>query len=418
MASHFGVSLAIEIGFTNNAFTLDSATKGVLDTNRLFPDYVWTDVSSYVKSFTTNVGRDRNLERFSAGTCSLILDDTTDRRFDPTNVSGAYYPNVKPGIPLRIVATYATVAYPVWWGYIDSWQPSYIKGNPGGTEVEVSATDSFGLLAQNKPGPVASQGAGELSGARVSRILNQAGWPLSQTSIDAGWNTLIGTTLEDSALDELMVTMFSEGGSIYQNQAGTIVFEDRNAIFSNSASLNSQATFGDGAGELRYFDIEGGFDDELVKNDVSLETRPGKVIQRQDNASIATRGVRTWDVSGLMNQNAGQLQATADLVLALYAEPKPRFDSITIRPQRDAANLWPQVLGRDIHDRITIRRRPAGGGAAIELDCFIEGIRHSADAQNIWETTFSLSDAAADVFFTSPFILDSSELDGPDLLSF
>src|SRR5262245_55480024 len=116
-SSHFGISLTVEVAFQNNAFVLDSPTLGVLDTNKLHPDWVFTDISSYVKSFDTNMGRQRNLERFSAGTATFTLDDSVDRRFDPNNAAGAYYPNVRPGIPIKVTATYNAVTYPVWWGF-------------------------------------------------------------------------------------------------------------------------------------------------------------------------------------------------------------------------------------------------------------------------------------------------------------
>jgi hypothetical protein len=37
------------------------------------------------------------------------------------------------------------------------------------------------------------------------------------------------------------------------------------------------------------------------------------------------------------------------------------------------------MLGRDFGDRITVKRRPPGGGSAIVRDCFVRGIEHQSD---------------------------------------
>src|SRR6266496_6239787 len=65
-----------------------------------------------------------------------------------------------------------------------------------------------------------------------------------------------------------------------------------------------------------------------------------------------------------------------------------RFDTLTIKPMSDPNNLFPQVLGREIGDRIRIVRRPPGGGT-ITRDVFIRGIEHSVDARaREWVTTW------------------------------
>ena len=55
----------------------------------------WTDITSYVISFSTRRGRSDALGRIEAGTASLVLDNS-DRRFDPTFAASPYYPNVVP----------------------------------------------------------------------------------------------------------------------------------------------------------------------------------------------------------------------------------------------------------------------------------------------------------------------------------
>jgi hypothetical protein len=63
--------------------------------------------------------------------------------------------------------------------------------------------------------------------------------------------------------------------------------------------------------------------------------------------------------------------------------------------------LFPQIRQRDIGDRITIKRRPPGGGATISRDVFIRGIQH-AITDSTWLTTWVLQDATS---LPQPFIL-------------
>jgi len=55
----------------------------------------WTDISAYVKRCSPTHGRDSELEDFSPGTNTIVLNNT-DRRFDPTYAAGPYYGNLHP----------------------------------------------------------------------------------------------------------------------------------------------------------------------------------------------------------------------------------------------------------------------------------------------------------------------------------
>lgn len=104
----------------------------------------WTDVSAYFVSGSISRGRQRELDRYQAGTMSMVLRNE-DRRFDPLYTSGAYWPNVKPMKRIRVTATWNSVDYIVYDGYIDSWKQSYQI--PNVATVEIDATDLFKVLA-------------------------------------------------------------------------------------------------------------------------------------------------------------------------------------------------------------------------------------------------------------------------------
>lgn len=67
---------------------------------------VWTDITPYVDlvaGISIGRGTQDEMSETQPGTCSLTLDNS-DGRFSPGRASGAYYPNVKKNVPLRVWA--------------------------------------------------------------------------------------------------------------------------------------------------------------------------------------------------------------------------------------------------------------------------------------------------------------------------
>lgn len=121
-------SITVEIGFGANVLTPLSAV-------------TWTDVSQYFRSYDIQRGRQRELQRFDAGTLSLVLDNS-DNRFDPQNTSSPYYPNVVPMSRVRVKATWLGVTYTRFVGYINAW-PNNFDLTSWDATVTINATDAF-----------------------------------------------------------------------------------------------------------------------------------------------------------------------------------------------------------------------------------------------------------------------------------
>jgi hypothetical protein len=106
----------------------------------------WTDISTYVMGFSTRRGRKREIDRVTAGS-ALIRLENPDRRFEGGYTGGAYGSNVKPMVPIRITCTRNAVTYPVFYGYADEWVPSFDPSQPRTAFVDLRATDAFQALA-------------------------------------------------------------------------------------------------------------------------------------------------------------------------------------------------------------------------------------------------------------------------------
>lgn len=109
-----------------------------------FDSPVWVDISRFAMSFEMQRGRQLELNRMEAGTATLVLDNS-DRRFDPTNVNGPYYPNLLPMKKFQIGMILSGIVYYIFTGYIESMTLQW--ENPGWSAVEVQLVDGFDFLS-------------------------------------------------------------------------------------------------------------------------------------------------------------------------------------------------------------------------------------------------------------------------------
>jgi hypothetical protein len=408
-------SLIFEVGFsagpgTGDYLHLDDTARGILGTNTLAPDDILTDLTSFLWEVSTQRTSSRlagPFVRYEAGQLSARLNNT-DRRFDPTNLSGPYVSGgltqVEPMRVVRLRATWAGTTYEVWRGFADSWLPGYIKGDSY-SDCGLTATDGFEVIANYDRPPVGAVGAGETTSARVGRILNSVSWPTEDRLVSNGDTTVQATTLEGDGLTELQLVAETEIGEFYIDEAGRAFFRGRHGLLEDARSNMSQATFGDSGAELPYFDIQPSYDKDQLVNFARVTRAGGTEQTATDTASQAKYLVRTFVPSSdlLMQSDAAALDY-ARYVVTLAKDAEYRFDALVIDPLRDPVNLFPQVLGRRIGDRVTVKRRPPGGGT-IDRDVFIVGVSHEV-TPDTWLTTWQLQSASK----TAYLILDHATL--------
>lgn len=397
------------IGFTSptagSVFTVGHPTLGQVGVVPIGADDVWTDVTAYVRSWSIRRGvgqGDNPTLRYEAATATVDLNDA-DRRFDPENLAGPYVSagrsQVEPMRRVKCVATWDGVTYPLFYGLSDDFAPSYI-GNFW-TVTTLTATDPSKVFAALNRDAAVPAGAGEDAGARTGRILDAAGWPTGDRVIATGDTLLQATDLSGNALGELQLVQDTEGGEFYFDAQGRAVFRNRQAMMMDARSTTSQATFGDDpagyavSGELPYADAKPSSSDDVVVNSVAAARAGGTEQVVEDIVSVGRYLRKTHTRNDLLMQTDGEALSWAEAILYQYKDPARRFARLEFnRPRPDVEDvLWPAILGREFGDRITVKRRPKGGGAVIERDCFVRGVEFA-------------SDGAA---FSSAFVLQSAE---------
>lgn len=382
----------------------------LLDTGTLATEY-FVDVATWVDKMSTQRGVSRHdgvYARAQAGRATVVLDNT-DRRFDPTNLAGPYVQagrtEIVPMRVFRLQATWANVAYDLWQGFADEWRLDWNNGDAALTTL--TGTDGTKVISNYDSVAGALVGSGETTGARINRILDNAGWAAAARDIDTGLTTVQSTDLANNAWTEILLTADTEIGEVYFDATNRVVFRNRHAILNDTRSATSQAVFGCDPGELSYDTVDVANDDTQVRNIIRISRVGGTVQAVQDAGSIAEYQRKTWGRSDLIMQTDTEAADYAAYVLSFSKAAKLRFDQIRITPTTDPDNLWPQVLGRELGDRITVKFTPPGGGTIIQRDAFIRGIRHDVAAPGRWVTVWALQDADTHLAF---LVLDHASL--------
>jgi hypothetical protein len=131
----------------------------------------WTDISPLVTAISTKRGRQYELDKLQAGTATFTLRNNTGS-FDPTNGASPYAPNVVPYVPIRRLATWNGITYPVITAYVERWPQSWTTTRYG--QSQAACVDTLAPLA-----------AVTLPSAVGSEILQDrpyAYWPMNDSS--------------------------------------------------------------------------------------------------------------------------------------------------------------------------------------------------------------------------------------------
>jgi hypothetical protein len=193
-----GVHVIVEAALSASTGTYGAWDSGLWDTATWGPDVLWTDITAYVRTIKADRAFSRGVQAWSAGTAQLVLDNR-DGRFSPDNLSGPYVTagvtQVRPWRPVRIRATYSGTTYYLYTGYALDWVESWAgpaRTGKGDAICTVPCTDELGHLAGFDGLAQTPAGAGETSGARIHRVLNNAGHTGTR-SIDVGRTTVQDT---------------------------------------------------------------------------------------------------------------------------------------------------------------------------------------------------------------------------------
>jgi hypothetical protein len=302
---------------------------------------------------------------------------------------------------VAISATYNSVTYPIFSGFITSYNTTTPKNALDVVYTTITAVDAFRLAQNAQIATVTGATAGDLSGTRINQILDQIGWPTSMRDVDAGLTTLQadpGTAR--TSLAAMQTVTLSEYGALYVDATGSFVFQDRQVT---TASIGGTPTvFNDNGTNIGYFDAVWRLDDTLVFNAASITRTGGTTQLAIDQASIDKYFTHSYNQQNLLMQTDAAALDYAQAYVASRKETSIRCDAITLDLYTDNYNAGIiAALDLDFFDPITITTNQPGSSTLTKtLQVF--GVS-MAITPGSWKTTLTTLEPIID-----GFILDSA----------
>lgn len=235
----------------------------------------------------------------------------------------------------------------------------------------------------------------EDSGSRINRLLTYAGWNGPRV-LEQGSSTLgpCSTTTGQFATDALNDVATWEFGLVFVDQLGRFRFRNR----ANRFNQVSKGTFGDGPGEIPYEgDIKFDYDPTYQFNDIQGQrltadgSAGGLFLSGDPSGTIAQYFTNTLQLQLFLATDA-QVQERIAFLYTLLSSPLVRTNTLTVVPSANPA-LWASVLGLNIGDRYTVKRRPLGRSDTISIDVIICALQHDISS-GLWRTSISTLPAA------------------------
>jgi len=369
---------------------------GVLGVNALADSTAVTvDVSNQVDSIKTTRGRTALSDIFQTGTMSLrIIDQNGD--FNPMNPASPYYNLLTPMRKVTITASWNGTTYPIFAGYITSYDTTTPRDVGEVVYTTIQAVDGFRLFQNAQITTVASATAGQTTGTRIGKILDSIGWPTGMRDIDAGQTTVQADpgTLRTS-LAAMQTVTSTEYGSLYMDGFGNLVFQDR--ALTSSSVAGTPVDFNDNGTGISYNNAVWKLDDTLVFNKVSI-TRTGGTAQVAFNqASIDKYFLHSYQEQNLLMETDTEALNNARAFLASRQETSIRCDAVTLdlyTANYDAGIT--AALDLDFFDPITVTTTQPGSSTLTKtLQVF--GVSHDIKPSN-WKTTLTTLEPIIDSF--------------------
>lgn len=334
------------------------------------------DASADVAALETFRGRTSVTGRYENGTAAVRLYNDHGWWSPFIKRESAGFANLEAGIPISV--KWGTV--PIYTGTAEELVETFVP-SPHRAWVDARATDGFTQLAAVNLPEGAPVGAGETSGARIGRLADVAGW-VAPRRLDAGKVTVQATTMAQPMLEEMFLTADSEGGQLYVDGDGTLVFEDRDRPLTDPRQTTPQVTFTDqpqSAAEVCYADLQMSSDRSAIVNWCSIARAGGTAQVASDGASIARYRQRTYTRHDLIHTADADSTVLAGRIVSRLAFASQRVEGLTVdlaaHPDARAA-----VCGLRLGDRVrVVRHHPSG--ALVVADLAAVGIGHAIQVE-------------------------------------
>jgi len=350
--------IAVTFDFSSGAtfgtgFVIGSPDNGVIGVNSFGSSDViipTVDLTPDVYSISIRRGRNVMKDTYDAGTAIVRVLDPLGY-FNPQNPSSPYFGYLVPLRKLRISATTATAEHFLFSGYVNDYRYTFPVGQET-AYVDIMCTDGFRLLQMSNVSTIADTAAGQDTGTRINKILDNVSFPASMRSISTGVSTCVADPATNrSTLDAIKNAEFSEGlGAFYMSADGTAVYLNRTEVTSSlgEPSIDFNQTTG-----IPYRNVKYAFDDKLIINDVKFNRVGGTAQLVYSQSSIDKYFPHSLTQENLVAQTDDIVLGIAQNYVNTRKETTIRIDEMLV-DLLDPAVPTDTLIGLDYFDNLEI----------------------------------------------------------------
>ena len=315
-----------------------------------------------------------------------VVNDLT-HTYTTANNAVLWKTKLEPMIKINIQSYHDSVQ-DVFTGYIKSFEPGFLDGKLYGSTMTFHCVGIIGsvvaLQVLNNAGY-----AEEAAGLRMNHILNDCGIPAAWLSGDGGAIDVqaTGALKNVNALSESDKVQETDLGLLYEMPNGNIVYEDRGhrALYPHT---ESQATFGEGEGEIGYDSYKAISNEILLFNDVRITCAGGTEQVTSNSFSQGKYCTHSYVRSNTPHVSDADALLQSQYIDARRSHPFLYVTELTIIPS--TPDQYTQMFTRYLSDRITFKN----SAARINKDLFIESKQYYFNfVTGMYKVIFATSDA-------------------------
>ena len=393
-------------------------------------DGSFRDVTADVRAININVGRQRVLDTFTAGTARIALNND-DAKYGP--LSGGTYSDaqwINSEVRVLVYLNLASQPTPLFRGLCDDIDVLFPDSKS--SVVQVKASDGLSKLARTElvddiNGVTGNATFAEQVGsARFTAVLDnaQVDYPDESSPVDRAVDTS-EVTMAAETVARLQTSTYlarlaqSEDGAIYcrhgipggaaaaSTYRGNVLTYKKRFASSTATGLTFGGTSGAESQRPDFTKVTTQFGSELLYTRGIYAGSTGDDQTYDENViGQPAFGIRTIVRRNLLNLNNADVLAACKNFVALHSTPVLRISSMDCKPRAMTDAQAEKVAKLGVWDGVSIQFQPAGASVALLETVRIEGVRHDITPGD-WTMRLTTSGSGASQFF----ILDST-IDG------
>jgi hypothetical protein len=379
-------TITVYFGTSNNSGTaliIEDPVRGLIESATYT---IGGDVGTQVRASEVSIrrGRSRELDEYTAGTCTFSVFDL-DRTYDDTNTASALVGQVTPGKRMSVSVWGQTIFV----GQVEDWEHTWTVDHVD--EVQAFAVDGLGELALREFDEWTTTGS-QTAGDRLTDALNrgEVNYGIAR-DLDTGVTSLQSdlVTWGSNVLNYLQLVAKSDAGRLFATRENVLRYQDRLSLVNPDTGIMFTD---DGTGTV-FHAITTASQADLLFNRVGVDREGGTLQTQEDLTSQEALGIRQLNLSGLLMDSDDQADSLAGWLLGNYRTPTTRIASVAVKLNDDRlTGAQRGALARlDLGDVVSVSWTPGGVGDPLEQLLVVEGVAHDINATGVHVMTISLS---------------------------